>query len=415
MDKKRHPQLSYKKNQLHIDGINFNNIAKKYSTPFYLYSESELENNFNRFLDAATIAKVQNPKICFALKSNSNPTLLKILAKLGAGADIVSGGELKRALEANIPANKIVFSGVGKTSSEIEYALRKNIYSFNIESVAELELINSIAKRLKKTARICFRLNPKVHVKTHKHISTGYKTHKFGILEKDILNALKMKSLWTNSKPIGLSIHIGSQLTCLKATKKAIKNMCECANKSKIKFEFLDVGGGLGIDYHIDNKAPSMDDYMKLVSSTIKKNYQYEIRTLFEPGRCIIATSGYFVSSVLRTKKSEGCNFAIVDGGMNDFVRPSLYSAFHEIYSSTKRNSKVKYDIVGPICETADCFGEARKLSKLNSNDLIVVADAGAYGYSMSSHYNLRDKPKEILLSKTNKLKEIRKDHPEFY
>ncbi|MFA5583266.1 MAG: hypothetical protein WDA09_03550, partial [Bacteriovoracaceae bacterium] len=290
--------LEYKKNTLHFSGVSIAEVAKKHKTPFYLYSEEILSENYMEFFHGALEAGLHHPLVCFAVKSNSNKEFLKVLASLGSGADIVSGGELMRALEAGIPANKIVFSGVGKTSEEIELGLKKGVYSFNIESIEELELINALSKKLKKTARICFRFNPEVESKTHKYISTGNKTHKFGILKKDILKTLKNKKYWTHSKPVGLSIHIGSQLLDLKATKKAIERMCELALASKTNFEFLDVGGGLGIDYHESEtaKVPKISDYMNMIHQALEKNYYSKTtnipRVVFEPGRRISAKTG---------------------------------------------------------------------------------------------------------------------------
>lgn len=405
--------LEYKKNTLHFSGVSIREVAQKHKTPFYLYSEEILSENYLGFFHGALEAGLHHPLICFAVKSNSNKEFLKILASLGSGADIVSGGELLRALEAGIPANKIVFSGVGKTAEEIELGLKKGVYSFNIESIEELELINILARKLKKTARICFRFNPEVESKTHKYISTGNKTHKFGILKSDILKTLKNKKYWTHSSPVGLSIHIGSQLLDLRATKKAIERMCALALESKIDYEFLDVGGGLGIDYHPEEtpKVPKISDYMNMIHQTLEKNYYSKTtnipRVVFEPGRRISAKTGILVMSVLRNKVSENNHFTILDGGMNDMMRPSLYEAHHEIYPVSKSSKKpILSHIVGPICETSDLFG-TRKMSPMKSGDLVILRDAGAYGYSMGSTYNLRSRPAEILINLDRKIQVI--------
>lgn len=401
--------IKFTKNELEIDGIKVLDIVKKHATPFYLYSENTLINNFNEYVVEAKKAGL-DALVCFALKSNSNRELVKLLGKAGSGADIVSGGELIRALEAGIHPSKIVFSGVGKTKEEINLALKNNIYSFNVESIEELELINTLAKKHKKIARISLRLNPKVVALTHKHISTGFKTHKFGILKDDIVKAAKNKKLWENASLKGISIHIGSQLTDLTATKEAIKILCETANLLPTPLEFIDVGGGLGVSYNKEEaKAPEVKTYMELVASTINETLNYKVKVVFEPGRRISASSGYFVTSVLRSKTSEDCHFLIVDGGMNDFVRPSLYDAYHEIYPSKNSAKKVKMDIVGPICETADCFAHNRMLPKLKADDFIVIGDTGAYGFTMSSNYNLRSRPSEVLITKNQKLKVINK------
>lgn len=410
--------LNYKKKKLQFSEVDIAKIASQHKTPFYLYSEEILGRNYLTFFNNALDAKLIDPLICFAMKSNPNKELVKILSSLGSGADIVSGGELKRALKSGIPADKIVFSGVGKTEEEILYALnvsKKGIYSFNVESLEELELINACAKKLKKVARICFRLNPVVQPKTHKYISTGNKTHKFGLLEKDVFSSFGKSNYWSHCKLVGLSIHIGSQLLDLKATKKAITTLCEVALKTKQPLEFLDVGGGLGVDYHPDEakKLPSIQDYMKLVAETLNKGFYSKTdlrpRVVFEPGRRIVAKAGIFVMKVLRNKVSENNRFVIVDGGMNDFVRPSLYGAYHHLLPVAEKKADTKSHVVGPICETSDCFATNRLMPKLTSGDLLVLRDTGAYGYSMGSNYNLRGRPLELLITKKKKLKVVNK------
>ncbi|MFL5783614.1 MAG: diaminopimelate decarboxylase [Bacteriovoracaceae bacterium] len=410
--------LTYKNRKLVFAKADVSSVAKKFRTPFFLYSEEVLTKNYETFYQGAVNAGLIDPLVCFAMKSNPNRELVKILAKLGSGADIVSVGELKRARECGIPASKIVFSGVGKTAEEIAYALKEGVYSFNVESIEELELINKLAKKSKKTARICFRLNPVVKPKTHKFISTGNKTHKFGILEKDVLSSLKSKSLWTNSKLVGLSIHIGSQLLDLKATKQAIARLCEIALNTKAPLEFLDVGGGLGVDYHPDEtgRLPDIKDYMELVATQLNKHFysktELRPRVVFEPGRRIVAKAGIFVMSVLRNKISEENHFLIVDGGMNDFMRPAIYGAYHGLHPVKESKNEVRCHVVGPICETTDCFASDRALPKLKAGDLLVLADTGAYGFSMGSNYNLRGRPLEVLLKKNKELKVVNKPQP---
>lgn len=410
--------LDYKNKKLQFSKIDIESVAKKHKTPFFLYSEEILSKNYLDFYEGAKAAGLNNPLVCFAMKSNPNRELVKILAKLGSGADIVSGGELKRALEAGIPADKIVFSGVGKTEEEILYALKvsKNgIFSFNVESLEELELINACAKKTKRVARICFRLNPVVKPKTHKFISTGNKTHKFGLLESDVMQSLGKAKYWSHSKLVGLSVHIGSQLLDLKATKRAVAKLCEVALNTKAPLEFLDVGGGLGVDYHPDEskKLPLISDYMKLVAETLNKNFYSKSdlnpRVVFEPGRRIVAKAGIFVMKVLRNKISEDNHFLIVDGGMNDFMRPSLYGAYHGLMPVKDSKATTSCHVVGPICETSDCFGSDRKLPEMKAGDLLVLCDTGAYGFSMGSNYNLRGRPLELLVEKNKKLKVVNK------
>jgi diaminopimelate decarboxylase len=400
--------LQYKKNKLTFDGISLETIAKKRATPFYLYSKKTIAHYFDFFEKSAKKEKINEPLICYAVKANTNDEVLKLLSKMGAGADVVSVGEMKKAIKAKISPQKIVFSGVGKTEEEIRYALKSHkhgIYSFNVESIEELEMINNVAKSLKKVARVAFRLNPKVNVKTHKHISTGNKTHKFGILKEDILEALEISHLWSHTTLVGLSIHIGSQLTDMKATVEAIKELSKLALEIDQEIEFLDVGGGLGIDYTEEDKKnlTSISHYMKVVSTALEKHYFSKTllrpRVVFEPGRILVGKMGVLVSRVIRTKLSDGRHFTIIDAGMNDLIRPALYEAHHEIYSVINNpKTKIKSDIVGPICETSDCFGEGRKISPLKANDLVVIDNAGAYGHTMASTYNERQKAPEVLI-----------------
>lgn len=392
--------LNYINKNLHFDQKDITDLLEKYPTPFYLYSETAIISQFHKFQGAAIQQEVPNPLVCFALKANPNPSLLKSLFSAGSGADIVSGGELKRALDNGCDPMKIVFSGVGKTDAEIIQALNASvngIYSFNVESTEEAISINKLAGELGKIARIAFRVNPKVHAKTHRHISTGFKTHKFGILKEDILEFSKDLKKYPHIKVVGLSVHIGSQLTKLKATKKAVKEVLDIANALDSKLEFIDVGGGLGVDYEKNSKTPSVEKYMKGVAKILKDSGIP--RVVFEPGRFICAGAGIFLTKVIRTKVSDDCEFAIVDGGMNDFVRTSLYEAYHEIIPvSENDNPKIKMDIVGPVCETACSFASGRRIQKLKANDFVAVLDVGAYGHAMSSTYNLRKRPNEYVL-----------------
>jgi diaminopimelate decarboxylase len=399
--------LQYKKNKLTFDGLAIEDIAKKNPTPFYLYSKKTLDYYYKTFQKAALKYELPSPLICYAVKANANLEILKRLKSLGSGADVVSVGELKMALTAGIDPQKIVFSGVAKTAKEIQFALtcgKKGIYSFNVESIEELELINLIAKKEKKIARVAFRFNPVVNAKTHKHISTGNKTHKFGLLKSDILEARSVHAFWSHTQLVGLSIHIGSQLTDLKATVRAIKELSQLALQLETPLEFLDVGGGLGIDYTIleRSRLASIEIYMETVSMALHKFYftktDHTPRVVFEPGRILVGKMGVIVSQVVRTKTSDGCHFTIIDAGMNDLIRPALYEAYHEVLPATKAQKMIETDIVGPICETSDCFGTKRKLPSLKSGDLVVIDNAGAYGHTMASTYNLRSIAKEVLV-----------------
>jgi diaminopimelate decarboxylase len=391
--------LQYKNNQLYFDGKRLDVIASKKRTPFYLYSKKTLRYYYEYFSQTAAKNELPSPLVCYALKANSNSEVLKTLKTMGSGADVVSVGELKKALKAGIDPQKIVFSGVAKSADEIRFALKcgkKGIYSFNVESIEELELINEIARKEKRIARVAFRLNPKVNAKTHKHISTGNKTHKFGLLKEDIIEAINVKAFWSHTTLVGLSIHIGSQLTELKATTLAIKELSKLALEIKIPLEFLDVGGGLGIDYTKEEKLKlaSIDEYMKAVSKALEEHYfnhtDHCPRIVFEPGRIIVGKMGVLVSRVVRTKTSDDCHFTIIDAGMNDLIRPALYEAYHEVLPALASKKMITTDIVGPICETSDCFGTKRKLPKLVTGDLVVIDNAGAYGQTMASNYNER-------------------------
>jgi diaminopimelate decarboxylase len=404
-----------KNNHLMFGKHQIKKVIQNIPTPFFLYSEEVLQKNFIEFQSEA-LSHFANPLIAFALKSNSNPTLLKILNRLGSGADIVSLGECAQALKAGIKANKIVFSGVGKSKEEIEYALnlsKNGIFSFNVESLSELEIINQIAKSQNKKARVALRFNPEIKAKTHKYISTGGKYHKFGIIEEDIKAIAQMQKKFSNIEFKGLSVHIGSQLMTLDATQKAIKKMVNLSNELSFNLDFLDVGGGLGVAYHPSDikNEPSVKQYMKLVSSEIKKSTKDLKTIVFEPGRRIVAGSGILVMNVIRTKESKGHKFLIVDAGMNDFVRPSLYEAYHHILPlklETNRK-KIPYDIVGPICETSDCFAHSRVIQEMKDEEILILQDTGAYGYSMGSNYNLRVRPGEYLLKNDGSISTSRK------
>jgi diaminopimelate decarboxylase len=403
--------LHYKKNQLYFDHLPVSEIAAHRATPFYLYSEQTIIQQAKTFLNEAKKAGLKNSLVCFALKANSNKEIIKLLKNEGIGADIVSLGELFRAKEAKVEPNKIIFSGVGKTELEIKMALKSSqigVYAFNVESVQELALIGKCAREIGKEARVSFRLNPEVNAKTHKHISTGDKIHKFGMTEEDILAAVKDSYNWDYCKLVGLSIHIGSQLTELNATDHAIHKLIKLAEKINWDLEFLDVGGGLGIDYHESetDKIATIQEYMQLVGKHFKLAKKIKclknIRILFEPGRILVARSGVLVTKVIRTKTTKNQRFLVIDGGMNDLIRPSLYSAYHKTISHHLDDKEKLYptEVVGPVCETSDCFGSNRMLPQMNENDLLIIADTGAYGYSMSSNYNMRGKPEEVLLTK---------------
>jgi diaminopimelate decarboxylase len=336
--------------------------------------------------------------ICFALKANSNTAILKTLAKEGCGADVVSGGELYLAMKAGIPANKIVYAGVGKTGDEIRYALKSGILMFNIESTDELKAVNKIAGESGIKAPIAFRVNPNINASTHPYISTGLKKHKFGIPMEHAIENYRLARKMSNINIIGIHCHIGSQITKISPFVDALKKVLLLSKKLKsldINIKYLDIGGGLGITYS-NEVSPHPADVAKEIIPLIREN---DFTLILEPGRSIVGNAGILVTKVLYLKKSFKKEFVIVDAGMNDLIRPSLYEAYHHIVPVKKnKRTEMNADIVGPICESGDFFARERKLKAPAHGELLAVMSAGAYGFSMSSNYNGRLRPAEILV-----------------
>ena len=395
--------MRYINNKLTIEKINLENIATKYNTPTYCYSYDQLKKNINYFKKSF---KSFSPLICFAIKSNTNLHLIKEIKKFGLGADVVSIGELMMAIKAGINPKKIVFSGVGKTSSEISFAIEKKILLINAESISEIKEINRIAKLKNRKVKIGIRLNPNTDAKTINQISTGKKENKFGVNNKtfiEILNYCK------NSKNVDLkclSVHIGSQILDHKPYEKMLAVVSKILNKINHEFEFIDLGGGMGIPY--DNKKKLNYKKYNIAVKKFLKNHKSKI--IFEPGRSIVGNIGILITRIIYIKNSGLKNFVILDAAMNDLMRPALYGAIHKILPSIKRNknSKKIYEFVGPICESTDKFGSFKKFQELKEKDTIVICDVGAYGMSLSSNYNLRTKPLELLIKGT-KIKVIKK------
>ena len=389
---------------LFVEKLSIKNILKKNKTPFYIYSENQITYNFLKF--ANTFRKT-NPLICFAAKSNSNSNILGILGRLGAGADVVSGGELLKALKAGIKPNKIVFSGVGKTEEELKIAINKRILLINCESESEAKLINNLAKKLKKKVSIGFRLNPNVDAKTHKNISTGKAENKFGLSIKNFKIFLKTINSFKNIKLDALSVHIGSQILNDAPFRKTLNVMSKLIKELKLNLKYVDLGGGFGINYTDKEKPINLNKYSKLVHNFAKK---LKCRIIFEPGRSIIGNTGLLISKIQFIKKGTNKNFIILDAGMNDFMRPALYEAFHKIIPISKKSSRMKdkIEFVGPICESTCKFGVYKNYPKVNENDFVAITNVGAYGSSLSSNYNTRPLIAEILINK-NKLRYIRK------
>ena len=396
--------MKYLKKKLIIENVKVDYIAKKYGTPTYCYSYSELKKNINNFKNSF---RSFSPLICFAVKSNTNVNLIKEIKKFGLGADVVSMGELMMAIKAGISPKKIVFSGVGKTFDEIKYAINKNIFLINAESESEVKQIEKIAKLKKKKIQIGIRLNPNTDAKTLSQISTGKKENKFGVNSKIFI---KLINNYKNSNHIDLkclSVHIGSQILDHKPYEKMLKSISKILEKIKYRFEFIDLGGGMGISY--DNKQKSLDykKYHLVIKKFLKK---HKSKIIFEPGRSIIGNTGTLISKIIYIKKSGKKKFIILDAAMNDLMRPALYGAIHRIMPSLKNNkiSNENHEFVGPICESTDSFLNLKKFQELRENEIVVICDVGAYGMSLSSNYNLRPKPIELLI-KGSKIKVIKK------
>ena len=390
--------MKYKKKHFYIENVSTERIAKKYGTPSYVYSHNKIKDNINNF---KKYVKTINPLICFSVKSNSNLKILSIINKLGLGADVVSKGELMRALKAGIKPNKIVFSGVGKTIDELKFAVSKKILLINAESENEIIEIERIAKRNKKKINIGIRLNPNTNAETLKKISTGKKENKFGLTRKKFLELLKKYKDSNFIDIICLSVHIGSQIT----NHSPYKNMLNVVNKtiqqSKYKFKYIDLGGGMGIQYEKNSNKLDYLKYNKLIKSFLKNN---NTKIIFEPGRSIIGNAGCLISKIIYIKQTNSKNFVILDSAMNDMIRPALYGAKHRIIPSKLNRKKIskKHEFVGPICESTDKFLTVQNYQKINQRDIIIICDVGAYGMVLTSNYNLRPKPAEILVNKTS-------------
>lgn len=386
--------------------INFNELAAKYKTPFYIYNFDEIKENYNNLKSSF---KARKSLVCYAVKANSNLSLLKTLAKEGSGADCVSIGEVKRAIKAGISNYKIIFSGVGKSDDEITEALNLDILMINVESFAELERIEFIATNLDKCARISIRVNPNIDPKTHPYISTGLHENKFGV---DIDTAKRMYIKAKNSKfldPVGIHSHIGSQMTDLRPIKEAVNIVADLARNLKaidIDIKFFDVGGGIGICYK-DEITINPQDYAQTILDAMKG---LDATVVCEPGRYIVGNAGTFITKVLYEKNNGGKRFVIVDGAMNDLIRPSLYNAYHKIEvlgKSSVENDEI-CNVVGPVCESGDFFAKNIVLPKTEHNDLICINSAGAYGFTMSSNYNTRSKVAELAIE-NGQIRQIRK------
>lgn len=396
--------LHYDHDELYLEKINLSHLAQQFGTPLYVYSKAILAANWRAFANAF---KTIPHRICYSVKANSNLSLLKLFSEWGAGFDIVSLGELNRVIKVHGNPQLIIFSGVGKKKIEIEQAIAANIYCFNVESEQELERINTIATTLGKKVNISLRMNPDVDALTHAHISTGLSENKFGIDRNDILPLCKRLINFPSINMIGLASHIGSQILDLKPFLLTIDRLLETyqqINSLGIRIQHLNIGGGLGIRYD-DENPPSIKDYANALEKKLK-NLPLEL--IIEPGRAMVGKAGLLLTRIEYLKQNSQKKFAIVDAGMNDLIRPALYDAWHNILPVLIRSTKKEiYDIAGPVCESADFFGKNRELA-IKSGDLLAITAAGAYGFSMSSNYNSRCKPAEVLVDQ-DKVQLIRK------
>ena len=394
--------LHYQKNKLFFDELDLEELSKGITTPFYLYSENLIKQNIKEYISQSN----DKTLFCYSVKANSNLSILKLIASEGMGFDVVSMGELYRVIKAGCDTKKVVYSGVGKTRAEIRYALENNILCFNVESEGELFVINDEASAMGTTANISIRVNPDVAVDSHPYISTGLKDNKFGITYKNALTLYIKASKLSSLNIIGIDFHIGSQITSIQPfidSIKSIRSLVSDLKKENINITHIDVGGGLGISYEGEDIVRKAD-YIKEITDSLR---DLNVNILFEPGRSVIGDCGLLVTQIQYIKESETKNFMIVDASMSELIRPPLYNAFHKITPILKRDkSHKKYDIVGPVCESADFLGKERSMNS-EVYDLLVIEDVGAYGFVLSSNYNTRPKPSEYIIT-NGSIREIR-------
>lgn len=386
--------LHYRGSELYIENVSLKSIAEEFGTPSYVYSRSAIEKNWHTFDEAFTGIP---HRICYAVKANSNIAVLNLLAKINSGFDVVSLGEIQRIIAAGGDTRKIVFSGVGKNRNEIKYAIEKKIYCFNVESEPELERINEIAAQMKATVDIALRINPNINPQTHSHITTGLNESKFGIDINDVLPLAKKISNMSSLRLIGIASHIGSQIVQLAPFLEVVEYLLNTYHQLRdlgFNIQHINIGGGLGITYH-DEHPPGIREYANALQEKLRQN---NVEVIIEPGRAIVGNAGILLSRIEYLKHTQHKNFAIIDAGMNDLLRPALYDAWQNILPVELRNTDKKYyDIAGPVCESADFLGKNRELA-LNSGDLLAIDSSGAYGFSMSSNYNSRCRPPEVLV-----------------
>jgi diaminopimelate decarboxylase len=402
--------ITYKENALTCEDIPLKELAEEYGTPLYVYSKNQITENYRSL--RGVLGEMKH-LVCYALKANANHSILKLLAAEGAGADVVSAGELYLALKAGFTQDKIVFAGVGKREDEIEYALKQNIFSFNVESVAELHTISRAALRLGKKARISLRINPDIDAQSHPYITTGLQSSKFGIEASKAFEVFQYAASLSSLELIGIHTHIGSQITKVEpfvATANYVVGLIEKLRSAGINLTHIDFGGGYGVQYAgavshealpqeegVDMSVPSPAEFLAAVLPVLQSA---DCSIWIEPGRSIIANAGVLVTRIVCIKENSTKKFVVVDGGMNDLLRPSLYNAHHQIVPLViETYDHQKVDVVGPICESGDFFARERLLSKINTGDYLAILTAGAYGFALSSNYNGRPRPSEILVN----------------
>ncbi len=388
--------LEYKDEELYLEGVSLKALAEKFGTPLYVYSGSYIRDRIKAYREAFPEAL-----ICYAVKANFNPHIVALVKEEGAGADIVSGGELFVSLKADVEPSKIVYAGVGKTVKELEYAISSEILMFNVESLMELEVLDELAGKLGKKARIAIRVNPDVDPKTHPYISTGMKKSKFGVdiktAKKEYEHARKLKNL----QVVGIHCHIGSQILdvspYIEASQKVVELYYDLI-KEGFDIQYLDLGGGLGIKYKPEQSNPEPSDLAEAILPVVK---EVKAKIILEPGRSVVGNAGILLTQVQFIKDKGHKHFVIVDAGMNDLIRPAMYEAYHHIVPVERKDRPyIKTDVVGPICETGDFLALDRELQAVERGEYLAVLSAGAYGFAMSSHYNVRPRACEVLVEK---------------
>ncbi len=392
--------IKYKNNQLFIEDVTVEKLAEEFGTPLYIYSKNHFIKQYQNFENAF---RNLNHKIFYAMKANYNLSVINTFVKLGSGIDANSEGELYRSLKTGIHPSKIILTSVGKTRNEIKLGIEKNVMMIKAESEEEIELINTIAQQMNKTARVAIRVNPDVDAKTHPYISTGLSTNKFGVDSKSALNIYKHRNQFRNIKFTGIDMHIGSQITSIDPFCEAVEKLSELyfeIEKDGLKLDHFDVGGGIGVTYN-NEQSFTIDDFAEKTIPFFKK---LDCEIIFEPGRYLTANGGMLITEALYNKKNGDKNFVIIDAAMNDLLRPSIYEAYHHVQPVKKYDARKKIiaDIVGPVCESGDYIARDREISETKSGELLAVMSAGAYGMVMSSNYNARRRPAEILVDGSN-------------